>query len=52
LDKEAIITVVHSLFEEPILFSKVLKQFGCAMNDFKNAKAIKSGRKKRILLSH
>jgi len=28
LDKEAIITVVHSLFEEPNIFSRVLKQFG------------------------
>ena len=47
LDKEAIITVVHSLFEEPSIVFENGQTVWRAVNDFKNTKAIKSGGKKK-----
>lgn len=47
LDKEAIITVVHSLFEEPSIVFENGQTVWRAVNDFKNAKVIKSGGKKK-----
>ena len=47
LDKEAIITVIHSLFEEPSIAFESGQTVWRAVNDFKNAKAIKSGGKKK-----
>lgn len=47
LDKEAIIQVVHSLFEEPNIVFESGQTIWRAVNDFKNAKSIKSGGKRK-----
>jgi predicted nucleic-acid-binding protein len=47
LDKEAIIKVVHSLFEEPNIYFENGQTVWCAVNDFKNAKSIKAGGKRK-----
>lgn len=47
LDKEAVIKVVHSLFKEPNITFENGQTVWRAVNDFKNAKAIKSGGKKK-----
>lgn len=47
LDKEAIIKVVHSLFEEPNIVFESGQTIWRSVNDFKNAKSIKSGGKRK-----
>ena len=47
LDKEAIIKVVHSLFEEPNIVFESGQTIWRAVNDFKNAKSVKSGGKRK-----
>ena len=47
LDKEAIIKVVHSLFEEPSIVFESGQTIWRSVNDFKNAKSVKSGRKRK-----
>ena len=47
LDKEAIVQVVHSLFEEPNIVFENGQTIWRAVNDFKNAKSIKSGGKRK-----
>ena len=47
LDKEAIIRVVHSLFEEPNIVFENGQTIWRSVNDFKNAKSIKSGGKRK-----
>lgn len=47
LDKETIIQVVHSLFEEPNIVFENGQTIWRAVNDFKNAKPIKSGGKRK-----
>lgn len=46
-DKEAIIKVVHSLFEEPNVVFESRQTIWRAVNDFKNAKSVKSGGKRK-----
>ncbi|MCG8612828.1 MAG: type II toxin-antitoxin system VapC family toxin [Pseudomonadales bacterium] len=47
LDKEAIIQVVHSLFEEPNIVFENGQTVWRAVNDFKNSESIKSGGKRK-----
>ena len=47
LDKEAIIQVVHSLFEEPNIVFESRQTIWRSVNDYKNAKSIKSGGKRK-----
>lgn len=47
LDKEAIIKVVHSLFEEPNVMFESRQTVWRSVNDFKNAKAVKPGGKRK-----
>ena len=47
LDKEAIIKVVHSLFEEPNIVFESGQTIWRSVNDFKNAKSVKSGGKRK-----
>ncbi len=45
LDKNAIIEVIHSLFEEPNIVFESGQTVWRSVNDFKNAKTVKSGGK-------
>jgi predicted nucleic-acid-binding protein len=47
LDKESIIKVIHSLFEEPNIRFENGQAVWRAVNDYKNAKSIKSGSKRK-----
>lgn len=47
LDKDAISQVIHSLFEEPNIVFENGQTVWRALNDFKNAKSIKSGGKRK-----
>ncbi len=47
LDKEAIIKVVHSLFEEPNIVFESGQTVWRSVNDFKNAKSVRSGGKRK-----
>lgn len=47
MDKEAIIQVVHSLFKEPNIVFENGQSIWRAVNDFKNAKSINSGGKRK-----
>ena len=47
LDKEAIISVVNSLFEEPNIMFEDGQTVWRSLSDFKNAKPIRSGRKRQ-----
>lgn len=47
LDKESIIKVVNSLFEEPNLVFEDGQTVWRSVNDFKNAKPVKSGGKRK-----
>jgi predicted nucleic-acid-binding protein len=47
LDKESIIKVIHSLFEEPNIRFENGQAVWRAVNDYKNAKSIKSGGKRK-----
>lgn len=47
LDKESLIKVINSLFEEPTIKFEDGQTIWRALNDYKNAKPIKSGGKKK-----
>lgn len=47
LDKESVISVVHSLFEEPNICFENGQTVWRAINDYKNATSIKSGGKRK-----
>jgi len=47
LDKESILKVVNSLFEEPNIFFESGQAVWRSLNDFRNAKPIKSGGKRK-----
>lgn len=47
LEKESIINVIHSLFEEPNIRFESGQVVWRAVNDYKNAKPIKSGGKRK-----
>ena len=47
LDKDAIIKVVHCLFEEPNIVFESGQTIWRSINDFKDAKSIKSGGKRK-----
>jgi len=47
LDKEAVIAVVHSLFEEPNICFENGQTVWRAINDYKNTTSIKSGGKRK-----
>ncbi|MBK8972649.1 MAG: type II toxin-antitoxin system VapC family toxin [Hahellaceae bacterium] len=47
LDKEALIKIIHSLFKEPNLVFESGQTVWRALNDFRNAKPVKSGGKRK-----